>query len=317
MNTSQDSWLEDVPFEECLALLREGSVGRIAVVPDVDQPPIVVPVNYRLVEPSGLRWVALTTRPGNVIDRAPMNVAFEIDRIDPAQHQGWSVLVLGMLHHVDPDAADFRDRFNPEPGILAERDRWLAIEPFSITGRRLHAAEREWAGSVALGDAWVRGRQWWDAPISCSSGSRSSELGVRRVPVPSRDHCPRGALVPAVWAVVPGRRRVPHRTRDRGRPRHGVPVGPALHTAPRGRRPTMPTRGRRPLVCGRDLRQGRRPVALRVPGSRPVRPDHRRLRLSEAGHPRRAMVLRGCAPRAWRAGRGSDRPGPDTPRSRR
>ena len=58
------SHFEDVPFEECLRLLDAGSIGRIAVVMDVDQSPIVVPVNYRLVETSGVRWIALRTRPG-------------------------------------------------------------------------------------------------------------------------------------------------------------------------------------------------------------------------------------------------------------
>jgi hypothetical protein len=56
---------------------------------------------------------------------------------------------------------------------------------------RVH--NHELRGTVALGHAGVRGRQWWDAPISCLSGSRSPELGVRQVPVPSRDHRPLGA----------------------------------------------------------------------------------------------------------------------------
>ena len=138
-----EAWLEDLPQEECLQLLREHSVGRIAVV--IDDNPVIVPVNYRLVEASDLTWVALRTRPGNIIDRAPMNAAFEIDGIDPFHQQGWSVLVRGTLHHVDPDAADFRERFDPQPWLTAERDAWLVVQPFAISGRRLHAAEREWA----------------------------------------------------------------------------------------------------------------------------------------------------------------------------
>jgi nitroimidazol reductase NimA-like FMN-containing flavoprotein (pyridoxamine 5'-phosphate oxidase superfamily) len=138
-----DAWLEHLSLEECVRLLGDGTVGRLALV--VDDFPVVLPVNYRLVESSALTWVALRTRPGNVIDRASMHVAFEIDSIDPMYRQGWSVLVRGTLHHVDPDAADFRERFDPEPWILAERDAWLAVQPFAITGRRLHAAESEWA----------------------------------------------------------------------------------------------------------------------------------------------------------------------------
>jgi len=135
--------LDELSLEECLGLLRASSLGRVAF--SVDDWPVVFPVNYRLVEASERTWIALRTRPGNVIDRAPHNVAFQIDGIDPAHHQGWSVLVRGTQHRVDPDAADFRERFDPEPWILAERDAWLIIEPFAITGRRLQAAEPEWA----------------------------------------------------------------------------------------------------------------------------------------------------------------------------
>jgi hypothetical protein len=49
---------------------------------------------------------------------------------------------------VDPDAANFRERFDPQPWILAERDAWLIIDPFAISGRRLRAREPEWAFAV-------------------------------------------------------------------------------------------------------------------------------------------------------------------------
>ena len=139
----EDAWLEELPYQDCLALLRAHEVGRIAVV--IDDFPVVLPVNFRLVETSGRTWLALRTRPGNVIERAAMHAAFEIDGIDAVHHEGWSVLVRGTLHHVDPDAADFRERFDPEPWLIAERDAWLVVDPFSITGRRLHAPPPEWA----------------------------------------------------------------------------------------------------------------------------------------------------------------------------
>jgi nitroimidazol reductase NimA-like FMN-containing flavoprotein (pyridoxamine 5'-phosphate oxidase superfamily) len=138
-----EAWLDELALDDCLSLLRTGQLGRIGFM--VDEFPAVLPVNYRLVETSGRTWIALRTRPGNVIDRAPMQVAFELDGVDQFKQQGWSVLVRGTLHHIDPDAAEFRERFDPEPWIVAERDAWLIIDPFAITGRRLHAAEAEWA----------------------------------------------------------------------------------------------------------------------------------------------------------------------------
>ena len=72
-------------------------------------------------------------------------MAFQTDEIDPAHHQGWSVLARGTLHPVDPDAADFHERFDPHPWIEAERDAWLIVDPFVLTGRRLHGARPGWA----------------------------------------------------------------------------------------------------------------------------------------------------------------------------
>lgn len=135
--------LEELPVEECLTLLRGNEVGRIAVI--VDDFPIVLPVNYRVLETSGRTWLVLRTRPGGVIDRPPAHASFEIDGIEPAMRRGWSVLVRGMLQRVDPEAADVGARFDPEPWMDTERDAWLIIEPFTISGRRLHAAQPEWA----------------------------------------------------------------------------------------------------------------------------------------------------------------------------
>jgi hypothetical protein len=138
-----ETWLEELSYDECLERLRQRTVGRIAIV--VDDAPAVMPVNYRLVETAGLTFLALRTRPGNIVDRAAMLVAFEIDEIDEARHVGWSVLVRGTLHRVDPEAADFRGRFDSQPWLADERDAWLLVQPFAITGRRLERATPEWA----------------------------------------------------------------------------------------------------------------------------------------------------------------------------
>jgi nitroimidazol reductase NimA-like FMN-containing flavoprotein (pyridoxamine 5'-phosphate oxidase superfamily) len=138
-----NSALEELSYEECVGLLRMSDVGRVAVL--VGDAPAVMPVNFRLVEDAQRTWIAFRTRRGNDVERAPIHVAFEIDSIDPVGHEGWSVLVRGTLHHVDPDAAAFRERFDPEPWLLADRDAWLVIEPHTITGRRLHAAPATWS----------------------------------------------------------------------------------------------------------------------------------------------------------------------------
>jgi nitroimidazol reductase NimA-like FMN-containing flavoprotein (pyridoxamine 5'-phosphate oxidase superfamily) len=138
-----EAWLEELSYEACLQRLREHAVGRVAVV--VHFAPVVLPVNYRLVETEDFVLIALRTRPDNVIESGGPQAAFEIDDIDPVHQQGWSVLVRGTLHRLDPEAPDFEDRFDPHPWLVAVPDAWLIIEPLSITGRRLQPAAREWA----------------------------------------------------------------------------------------------------------------------------------------------------------------------------
>lgn len=134
-----DAELEALPLDDCLAILRGHGIGRVAVVDN--EFPVILPVNYRLVETSGKSWIALRTRRGNVIDKAGMPVAFEIDHFDVAAQRGWSVLARGTLHHVNPVAGGFAERFDPQPWLEDERDAWLIIEPFSITGRRLRSRQ--------------------------------------------------------------------------------------------------------------------------------------------------------------------------------
>jgi nitroimidazol reductase NimA-like FMN-containing flavoprotein (pyridoxamine 5'-phosphate oxidase superfamily) len=137
-----DARLDAISEEACLRLLRAGTVGRVAFV-DADGPSIL-PVNYRLVEPPSGPLLAIRTRPGNVIDQAPENVAFEIDSIDQVQHRGWSVLVRGSLVHAFPDSVSAREHLDSAPWISTDRESWLFIDPWAITGRELRAAEAEW-----------------------------------------------------------------------------------------------------------------------------------------------------------------------------
>ena len=141
--TMQQAWLEDLSIEECVALLRGEAVGRIAFV--IEELPVVLPVNYHLLEtPTGI-VLTLRTRPDGPIDRAPQAVALEIDGIDHSHQRGWSVLVRGSLRHVAARDRELRERFRVVPWLPAEPDVWLVIEPVEISGRRLQAATIEWA----------------------------------------------------------------------------------------------------------------------------------------------------------------------------
>ena len=154
-----DQGLDVLTLEQCVARLEEHRVGRIALL--VDEYPLIVPVNYRLVMFPGEHWIVIRTRSHGVIERADRFVAFEIDDVDAVRREGWSVVVRGTLHHVDPDAADFSRRFDPDSWLPGGRDAWMVVKAFQITGRALRNLDRDWelearplVAKVPWLDAW-------------------------------------------------------------------------------------------------------------------------------------------------------------------
>jgi nitroimidazol reductase NimA-like FMN-containing flavoprotein (pyridoxamine 5'-phosphate oxidase superfamily) len=124
--------------DECLALLRQGRVGRLAVV--IDGQPHVIPLNYAMDEEGVVvfRTAELTT----ATEASLSNVAFEVDDIDIEHHTGWSVAVhgrgLNMTNALDPQSERLR-QLPIRPWAPGERDQWFRITPSEITGRRLAA----------------------------------------------------------------------------------------------------------------------------------------------------------------------------------
>jgi nitroimidazol reductase NimA-like FMN-containing flavoprotein (pyridoxamine 5'-phosphate oxidase superfamily)/DNA-binding transcriptional regulator YiaG len=119
---------------ECRRLIAPGGVGRIAF--GAFSGPIVVPVNYAVLADT----LVIRTAEGTVIDgHADEQVALEVDHIDEALCQGWSVLVRGPAHRV-AHPAELR-RLQEEAAVWpwagGEREVYVRIVPREISGRRI------------------------------------------------------------------------------------------------------------------------------------------------------------------------------------
>jgi nitroimidazol reductase NimA-like FMN-containing flavoprotein (pyridoxamine 5'-phosphate oxidase superfamily) len=119
---------------ECRRLIAPGGVGRIAFT-TLDGP-VVVPVNFAVLADT----IVIRTAEGTVIDgHADGLVALEVDHIDEALGQGWSVLVRGPAHRVTHPAELRRLQEDavlwPWPG--GEREVYVRIIPSQVTGRRI------------------------------------------------------------------------------------------------------------------------------------------------------------------------------------
>jgi nitroimidazol reductase NimA-like FMN-containing flavoprotein (pyridoxamine 5'-phosphate oxidase superfamily) len=132
--------METLDEAECLRLVSQGVVGRLAFVGRYDL--TVQPVNYRLVDGAVLFRTAQDSLTGEDlrtgISHAEYKVAFEVDQFDEASHEGWSVLIQGPAHHLDTEeeqAAALAAGVESWPG--GEKDHFIRISPDRITGRRV------------------------------------------------------------------------------------------------------------------------------------------------------------------------------------
>ena len=119
---------------ECRRLIAPGGVGRIAF--GTLSGPVVLPVNFAVLADT----IVIRTAEGTIIEgHADEKVALEVDHIDEALRQGWSVLVRGQAHRVMHPAELHRLQEDavvwPWPG--GEREVYVRIVPSEITGRRI------------------------------------------------------------------------------------------------------------------------------------------------------------------------------------
>jgi nitroimidazol reductase NimA-like FMN-containing flavoprotein (pyridoxamine 5'-phosphate oxidase superfamily) len=148
--TTQPPVLEELDEAECRRLISPGGVGRIAYSGRYG--PTVFPVNYRLHQGNIVFRTAQDSptdtdlRTG--IANAEYKVAFEIDDIDAAAREGWSVLIQGPLYHVESEAERASaQEAGVEPWPDGDRELFLRIVPWRITGRRVHRAPARAAGA--------------------------------------------------------------------------------------------------------------------------------------------------------------------------
>jgi hypothetical protein len=130
---------EVLPRNECLRLLAvtAGGIGRVGFV--VDGHLMIEPVNYRLLDTGNTPDVLVQIGPGSFLDAAGRRavVAFEVDEVDVADGEAWSVLVRGPASVMDEAAGPPHTWPTDAPPLIPEPGRSLVrIRADSLTGRR-------------------------------------------------------------------------------------------------------------------------------------------------------------------------------------
>ena len=126
--------LQTLTAAECYDLLSSGGVGRVAFT--TADGPVVLPVNYVMVG----QTVIFRTAPDTLLAGCLNGPAgFEVDRLDEALSQGWSVLVTGRAVRVTSEAEvrHLEQHNSLRPWAGGARDVYVRVIPRKITGRRI------------------------------------------------------------------------------------------------------------------------------------------------------------------------------------
>jgi nitroimidazol reductase NimA-like FMN-containing flavoprotein (pyridoxamine 5'-phosphate oxidase superfamily) len=122
-----------LPEAACWELLHRRILGRVAIV--VDGVPRMFPVNY-IVDRGD---IVFRTDEGMKLEAARDGrvASFEVDHNDPMYHNGWSVLVTGVLEDItdDPERPDtLALPLRSWAGLGAHVVR---LRPLGVSGRRV------------------------------------------------------------------------------------------------------------------------------------------------------------------------------------
>lgn len=127
------SGVEVLAREECLRLIGQVPVGRVAVI--VGGIPVVVPVNFRLLGEDIVFGTSTGHKLVAAVNRSA--VSFEVDSLDLGARAGWSVLVTGGASEITrPDERAAVGALGLESWVPG-RQRYIRIRSEVVTGRRL------------------------------------------------------------------------------------------------------------------------------------------------------------------------------------
>jgi hypothetical protein len=123
--------LETLSPEQCEAHLAAGGVGRILLV--TERGPVAVPVNFEF---TGGEVVFSTDESKAKRIETEHFVGFEIDRVDDAASEGWSVLVTGRGRRInDPEEYQRLASLDLDTWAGGDRHTLVGIKADRVTGR--------------------------------------------------------------------------------------------------------------------------------------------------------------------------------------
>lgn len=120
---------------ECRALIAPGGVGRFLFV-QAGRGPVAIPVNFKMHGADVVFRTSADSVTAHGIQQQP--VSFDVDHLDEALSEGWSVLLTGTAR-VITDAGELSraQAVGIQPWAGRDRDVYVRLSPTQMTGRRI------------------------------------------------------------------------------------------------------------------------------------------------------------------------------------
>ncbi len=127
--------LHDLTEAECLALIAPGGVGRFLFV-QAGRGPVAFPVNFKMDGDDVVFRVSSDSVSSEGVHQQP--VSFDVDHLDEALGEGWSVLLTGAAQVITDERELGRAQaLGIQPWADGDRDVYVRLSPTQITGRRI------------------------------------------------------------------------------------------------------------------------------------------------------------------------------------
>jgi nitroimidazol reductase NimA-like FMN-containing flavoprotein (pyridoxamine 5'-phosphate oxidase superfamily) len=132
---AQHPVLEALTTEQCREPLAGGGVGRFLFI-EPGRGPVAILVNYLM---DGDDIVFRTRGQTSLADAvSQQQVSFDVDHIDGALSEGWSVLLSGTARIItDPAELAHAAALGIEPWAAGDRDVYVRMSVSQVTGRRI------------------------------------------------------------------------------------------------------------------------------------------------------------------------------------
>jgi hypothetical protein len=127
--------LDSMTVAECRQHLADGGIGRFLFV-EPGRGPVAIPVNFRMDGDDVVFRTSGDSAIAEGIHQRP--VSFDVDQLDEALGEGWSVLLTGTASVITGSAEASRvQALGIQPWAGGDREVYVRLSPSRITGRRI------------------------------------------------------------------------------------------------------------------------------------------------------------------------------------